>query len=43
MKTMEMHAVEKYIAPEAEVVAIDAEKGFLSQTEPIVDDPDEPM
>ena len=43
MKTIEMHSEEKYIAPESEVVVINIEKGVLSQTEPIIDDPDNPM
>lgn len=43
MKTIEMRSEEKYIAPESEVVAIAIEKGVLSQTEPIVDDPDQQM
>ena len=43
MKTIEMRAEENYITPESEVVVVNVEKGFLSQTEPIIDDPDEPM
>ncbi len=43
MKTIEMRSEEKYTAPESEVVAIAIEKGVLSQTEPIIDDPDNPM
>ncbi len=38
-----MRSEEKYIAPESEVLAIAIEKGVLSQTEPIVDDPEDPM
>lgn len=43
MRTTEMRSEEKYIAPESEVLAIAIEKGVLSQTEPIVDDPEDPM
>ncbi len=43
MKTNEMMTVKEYMSPESEVVVIRIEKGILSQTEPIIDDPDEPM
>lgn len=38
-----MMTVKEYMSPESEVVVIRIEKGILSQTEPIIDDPDEPM
>ena len=43
MITIEMRTEREYISPESEVVVVNIEKGVLSQTEPIVDDPDEPM
>ena len=43
MKTIEKREEKVYISPELDVLVINVEKGVLSQTEPIIDDPDEPM
>ena len=43
MKTFEKREEKQYISPELDVLVISVEKGVLSQTEPIIDDPDEPM
>ena len=45
MKIIEMRVEEKYITPKSEVIVLNIENGILddSQTEPIIDDPVQPM